>query len=67
MRALFGTLGLIVGVFIGVVADERLFAGAPEWTSAITPILFAFGGWALSRMLFDRLGVLRRTRPRRAA
>jgi len=61
MSAFVSSVFVIVGVFVGVVVDERLFSGAPEWTSAITPILFAFAGWALSRALLGRLATRRRT------
>lgn len=60
MGALLGTLGAIVGLFIGVVVDERLFSGTPEWTSAITPLLFAFAGWGTSRALLRRRAGRRR-------
>jgi uncharacterized protein YacL len=64
MDVLIGSLGVIVGLFVGVVVDERLFADTPEWTSAITPIVFAFGGWALSRALVRSLAQRRRTHVR---
>ena len=64
MGALVGSFGIVVGIFVGVFVDERLFTGAPEWTSAINPILFAFAEWALSRALLGRFATRRHTHAR---
>lgn len=50
--------GLVGGPIVGVIIDEQLFEGSPEWTSSITPTIFAVLGWvvvgALARWLTKR-------------
>jgi uncharacterized protein YacL len=48
-------VGLVVGLILGVIVDEALLAGTPEWTAAIMPTIFAIAGWILATMLVRRL------------
>jgi Zn-dependent protease with chaperone function len=47
-------VGLILGLIIGVIVDEALFPDT-EWTSAVTPLLFAILGWGVATFLVRRL------------
>jgi len=47
-------VGVLIGVVVGLIVDEALFPDT-EWTSAITPLVFAIAGWIAATTIVRRL------------